>query len=383
MSVAAAAASVSTVWVLPHAGFDQAAWLASWAAPALAAEGMALTVVPMRPRPAGRAPLPPLPGVTVLDPPLGSGPLSGLAMTGLLRRILGQYDQVLVSQDLALEVAALTAARGLRRRGHLVLVAHLALNHLLSAQGEHRVGRLRAQLKKLYPTFDRVFTVSRAVTDDLHDEFDVCKGRQQVLTPPVPEDLKTARERPLPAGWPGDKGRPVTVTLGDLDVGRGVPVLLEAAARLAQQGRPLIVAVLGEGPERGALEARARELGLDAVFPSWPADWAAWLGHADLYVGPQYWDGAGLDYWAAMAAGVPAVGTDAPVAIREVTGGAAELVEIGEPEALAAAMAHVLDHPDLARRQVEFGRVRAAKAFASARQGWLEAAVKPFVQQPV
>lgn len=51
--------------------------------------------------------------------------------------------------------------------------------------------------------------------------------------------------------------------LGRLVTTKGVTVLLDAALRLRRAGAPFSIKIIGEGPERGALEARARALGLE------------------------------------------------------------------------------------------------------------------------
>jgi glycosyltransferase involved in cell wall biosynthesis len=60
-----------------------------------------------------------------------------------------------------------------------------------------------------------------------------------------------------------------------------------------------------------------------------------------------------------MAAGVPVVTTTAG-AVPEVVGDAAELAPVGDVDALAEALARVVDDTELRGRLVERGRSRAA-----------------------
>lgn len=56
---------------------------------------------------------------------------------------------------------------------------------------------------------------------------------------------------------------PVFAFLGRLVTQKGVTVLLDAAHRLHSTGASFVVKIIGEGPERSNLEARARALGLE------------------------------------------------------------------------------------------------------------------------
>ena len=81
------------------------------------------------------------------------------------------------------------------------------------------------------------------------------------------------------------------------------------------------------------------------------------LAGASLFAFPSVYEGFGLPPLEAMAAGVPVVAT-ATGAVTEVSGGLATLVTVGDEEALAEAMAAVLDHrPD---EQIDAARAHAA-----------------------
>jgi glycosyltransferase involved in cell wall biosynthesis len=71
------------------------------------------------------------------------------------------------------------------------------------------------------------------------------------------------------------------------------------------------------------------------------------------------YEGFGFPPLEAMAAGVPVVATAAG-AVPEVVGDAAELVAPGDVEALARALARVIDDTGLRAKLIEAGRVRAS-----------------------
>jgi len=75
---------------------------------------------------------------------------------------------------------------------------------------------------------------------------------------------------------------------------------------------------------------------------------------------PSVYEGFGLPPLEAMAAGVPVVATRAG-AVPEIVGDAARLVDVGDADGLAQALAAILDLDDAGRAAaVERGRTRAA-----------------------
>ena len=81
------------------------------------------------------------------------------------------------------------------------------------------------------------------------------------------------------------------------------------------------------------------------------------LAQSDLLVLPSEAEGFGLVLIEAMAGGVPIVATDAP-GIRDVVRHESNglLVPVGEPEALARAIARIVGDDELRCRLVEQGR---------------------------
>jgi len=115
---------------------------------------------------------------------------------------------------------------------------------------------------------------------------------------------------------------------------------------------PPVLVLVGDGEERPALEALARELGIASAvrFAGARADVPRLLRLFDLFALSSQTEGISVALLEAMAAGLPAVVTDAggnpEVAL---SGQTAELVPVGDPEQLGAALAALLADP--ARRQ--------------------------------
>src|SRR5260370_19898418 len=125
------------------------------------------------------------------------------------------------------------------------------------------------------------------------------------------------REFAAPAcGGRPPMGQPIDgLFLGRMTALKGPDVALRAASHAsASLGRPISVVLAGDGPDRPALERRARELGgggqLAVAFPGWvdaPAR-EALLSRASLVVVPSIWpEPFGLVGLEAAQFGVPAV----------------------------------------------------------------------------
>jgi glycosyltransferase involved in cell wall biosynthesis len=143
------------------------------------------------------------------------------------------------------------------------------------------------------------------------------------------------------------------VFVGELRMLKGVDVLIEALATLARDGRPTTATIVGDGPDRAAFEASAKDLGQSIRFAgAKPARAAFALGR--LLVVPSRAESLPYIVLEATAAGLPLIATNVG-GIPEIYGpDASGLVAPGDPTALAHAIGLALGSPatesDLTRR---------------------------------
>jgi glycosyltransferase involved in cell wall biosynthesis len=170
-----------------------------------------------------------------------------------------------------------------------------------------------------------------------------------VPPPPEPRDrAELERELGLPAG-----GKLVVA------VGRLVPVKNHALAIRAIVDVPgATLAILGEGPLMGELEAQANALGIAdrVVLTGLRSDARAIMGAADAVVVSSVGEGLPLVALEALAARTPVVATSVRGIKELLTDGRDSLLVPGDDaEALAAALRRVLADDALAARLVEAG----------------------------
>src|SRR6266550_2087087 len=139
--------------------------------------------------------------------------------------------------------------------------------------------------------------------------------------------------------------RPIIGVVGRLSPEKGVDLFLDACAGLARNGLVFSALVVGDGPERGRLEARCRQLALEPCvqFLGQISDVDVVYRHLDLLVLPSRSEGLPNTLLEAMCADVPVVAT-AVGAVPEVIGtsSAARVVAPGSAAALGEAMARAV-----------------------------------------
>ena len=174
-----------------------------------------------------------------------------------------------------------------------------------------------------------------------------------MLAPVGDPALAAARRRyQLPAVY--------LLTVATLEPRKGLDVLLDALVELP--GVHLaVVGRTGWGHVDPAAETKRRGLAdrVHLLGALSDVELTAVLAGAAASVSPSRSEGFGLPLLEAMSRGVPVVHSAAP-ALVEVAGGAGVVAPIGDPVALAVALAGVLNHPVGAERLSVAGRLRAA-----------------------
>ena len=113
--------------------------------------------------------------------------------------------------------------------------------------------------------------------------------------------------------------------VGRLAAEKGVPVLLRSLIALKNEGHEFHLTLLGDGPERAALEAEVKAQGLERMvhFGGFASQETvrSTLQASDVFILPSFAEGVPVSLMEAMACGVPVIGTN--------VGGVTELIEHG------------------------------------------------------
>ncbi len=214
--------------------------------------------------------------------------------------------------------------------------------------------RRMRKARRFFPRADALIAISQGVADDLIGEIGVRPERVTVIHNPI--DKREIRERasaPLEHPW-FERGKPpVVLGAGRFVAQKDFATLLRAFARVRAK-REARLLILGEGPERLALESLAQELGVaaDVSLPGFVVNPLPYMKRASVFVMSSAWEGFGHVLLEALACGCAVVSTDCPSGPAEILEGGSfgPLVPVGDDAALAGAVEGVLDQlPDPAR----------------------------------
>jgi len=223
-----------------------------------------------------------------------------------------------------------------------------------------RYVRTRALETHCMTAADLVVTLGAAMREEIIERG--VPARSVVI---VPNAVSEGFLRPLPADGGRlraslgiQPGEHVVGLVSSLVAHEGIATLLEAVKLLGDRGVRARALIVGDGPERTALQRQAADLGLDAVFTGWVPSSKVRDYHAvlDIFVVPRTPDRVcqlvtPLKPVEAMASGLPVVVSS----VRAL----AEIVQDGETgllfppldaDALAEQLKQLIDNPELRRK---------------------------------
>ena len=277
-----------------------------------------------------------------------------------LDRAIGQYRPTHIWTSLT-RATLLGQLIGLKRRLPVISWQHAA--YLKPAN--LRLLRATQRLSSLWigdSTSVRVLTETRlGVSPD-----------RLTMWPLFAADPAAPQARPWTPGEPLELG-----SLGRLHPVKGYDILIEALALLKREGFspavPFNLTIAGEGLERIALEAAAREAGLDNLslpgFSDRPRDFLAGL---HLYIQPSRSEGLCIAAHEAMQAGLGLVASavgELPYSVEHGVSGL--VIPPADPKALADALAQFLADPVRTAEAGKAARARVLERFS--RERFIEA----------
>ncbi|HVZ75546.1 MAG TPA: glycosyltransferase [Polyangia bacterium] len=213
--------------------------------------------------------------------------------------------------------------------------------------GDAKARALRLLMAGAYRGADGVVAVSDSVARTIVAELKLPEARvRTIYNPIVTDDLATKAESDVDDAWFTPGAPPVVLGVGRLVAQKDFATLVRAFARV-RATRPARLVILGEGEDRGALEALARELGVadDVRLPGFDHNPFRFMRRAAVFALSSVFEGLPGALIQAMACGCRVVSTDCPGGSSEVleAGRLAPLVSMRDPEALARAIAAQLD----------------------------------------
>lgn len=166
--------------------------------------------------------------------------------------------------------------------------------------------------------------------------------------------------------------RKVVLGVGRLAFQKGFDILIKAFSRIARNHLDWDLVILGEGPERSALENLTSTLCLNerVYLPGLVGNISDWYKAADIYIMSSRFEGFPNTLAEALASGCPAVSFDCDTGPRDIIRHEIDglLVSPGDVEALSSAMTRLMDNEAL-RSEFAVRAVEARERFSIERIG--------------
>jgi glycosyltransferase involved in cell wall biosynthesis len=213
-----------------------------------------------------------------------------------------------------------------------------------------------AMTRFFYSRADAIVATSRGVADDLAANYGVPRSKIRILHNPVDLDaIVQQSSEPIAPEHAGDA--PVVAAAGRLAGVKNYPVLIAAIAEL-KHAVPVHAWILGEGPERGRLEALARERGVASLVRLLGFQQNPWryIARADVFALTSSYEGFGNVLIEAMACGTPVVATRSVGTAEIIEDGVNGLLVDASPAAVAAAIDRLLGDAALRERLIARAR---------------------------
>lgn len=222
----------------------------------------------------------------------------------------------------------------------------------------------------LYELADRIVVVSRETGESFRAKSGVDEAKLVVIYNGIDTTRFTGLDRSDARRSIGlDEGAIVFGSVSRLDPVKDHPTMLGAFRKAADRCPRCVFVIVGDGPERGAIERLIAELGLGGAvrIAGFTDDIPKYLAAFDLFLQPSTEEGLSLTILEAAAAGVPVVASS--------VGGTPEIIENGKTGtlipardvgALERAMCAFLENPAPFREMARRAREDVARRFSLA-----------------
>jgi glycosyltransferase involved in cell wall biosynthesis len=205
---------------------------------------------------------------------------------------------------------------------------------------------LRGLMRAFYRSASAIVAVSKSVAESVSAGLGIPPQRiRTIYNPVVTPELHAKATAPLDDPWFQPGTPPVVLGVGRLAPQKDFSTLLRAFAEV-RATRPARLAILGEGAERPALEALARQLGVaDHVrLLGFDHNPFRYMHRSAVFALSSMFEGLPGALIQAMACGCRVISTDCPGGSREILQGGelGPLVPMRDPHALAAGISRLL-----------------------------------------
>lgn len=269
---------------------------------------------------------------------------------GLTQYLQSQDQLTLLSNGTKYNILAVWASVLSGATNSLVLIEHNLLT--FRASGPRRI--LPPMVRLHYPRANHVVGVSKDITEEFITDYSLDPSRCTTIENPIDtRRIRSMGRESVSHPWfSGDA--PLILGVGRFVDFKRFSLLLSALARMPEGVRLVLI---GEGPLEADLKQQSNQLGIEdrVEFLGFTDNPYKYMWRADVLAHSSRAEGFGLVLVEALACGTPVVATDCPGGPSDILqdGEYGLLVDVGNPEALANAIADTLEHSPNSDRLVE------------------------------
>ncbi|MBT7600299.1 MAG: glycosyltransferase [Anaerolineae bacterium] len=306
------------------------------------------------------------------------GPYSYLKMLyELIKLIRDVKPDIVISHSWNLNVLTVLAVKMLNYQTKLILFEHSSpMSYRQLAKGRGIIKLITIPF--LYRYADALVVVSEGIKQDYVSQYSIESQKIHVI--PVPVNIIAVMKKSgdyIELPWVDDD-QPIIMSAGILYSLKNFPLLLEAFS-IVHKERSCRLVLIGDGPDREILEKLAHKLNIsdDFYILGYQSNPFKYISRASIFVLPSKYEGFGKVLVEALALGIPIISTDCSGPLDILDGGKYGLLTPNNNvKAMAKAINHLLDNPDLGNRLSYIGVLRAKKYEPKAIYDTIETLIK-------
>lgn len=210
-------------------------------------------------------------------------------------------------------------------------------------------------VRRLYPTADRIVSVSEGVANSISEQTAVDRSDISVLHNPI--EVETVRERslePVENQWIEDDTIEVVLFVGRVEAQKDLETWLHTFERVHRRDPMVRAVIAGQGSRREELRTLAHQLDIgEAVsIPGYVENPYRYMAKASVFLLSSRYEGLPTVLIESLACGCPVVATDCPSGPNEILDGGVygRLAPVGDDEALADAVTATIKDPIPSRK---------------------------------
>lgn len=246
---------------------------------------------------------------------------------------------------------------------------HLPIIHNEHSSAHYRRGLGRALARLVLPWVDLIVCNSEHTRRSIQDCFSGTEGKLVTIHNPVEKRIASRLAQEMRAELGVGEDEILIVHVGRMIPERDQLTIIQAVHELRKTFSSVRLVMIGEGPQRAALELSTRAMGLEGSvrFIGNSNQIGDYLEAADIYVNSTLDEGFGIAVVEAMLSKVPVVLSDRGAHPELIVPGESGLLyEGGNSHALASQLGLLVGDPDLRRRMGDDGRRHAQRRFSPA-----------------